>query len=59
MGTNQIEDLARPFLSMADSILSYYQDEEHEKEFQAWCERRHNGNGNCFGEGYDDHTGQA
>lgn len=47
MGTNQIEDLARPFVEMADRILAYYQDEEHEKAFQAWCERRNEG-GNGF-----------
>ncbi len=36
MNTQQIEDLARPFLSMRDSILAYYDDPEIEAKFQTW-----------------------
>lgn len=32
----QIEALARPLAYMADSIIEYYKDPEHEAVFQAW-----------------------
>lgn len=32
----QIEALARPLAYMADSIIDYYKDPEHEASFQAW-----------------------
>lgn len=32
----QVESLARPFVLMADTIMAYYQDPEHERAFQAW-----------------------
>ena len=32
----QIEALARPLAYMADSIIEYYKDPEHEAAYQAW-----------------------
>jgi len=32
----QVETLARPFIHMADAIMDYYKDPEHEAAFQAW-----------------------
>lgn len=32
----QIDDLARPLVGMADRIRAYYDDPEHEREFQEW-----------------------
>lgn len=37
----QIEDLARPFAGMVNRILAYYDDPEHEKEFQEWYLREY------------------
>lgn len=33
---SQIEALARPLAHMADAILEYYRDPEHEAAFQSW-----------------------
>ncbi len=32
----QIEDLARPLVYMAETIMDYYKDPAHEAAFQAW-----------------------
>lgn len=32
----QVESLARPLAGMVDQIRSYYDDPEHEREFQEW-----------------------
>ncbi len=32
----QMEALARPLASMAGTILEYYKNPEHEKDFQEW-----------------------
>lgn len=32
----QVEALARPFIYMAEAIMEYYKDPQHESAFQAW-----------------------
>ncbi len=32
----QIKSLARPIVAMAEKILSYYNDPQHEQAFQDW-----------------------
>jgi hypothetical protein len=41
MTPQQVTDLARPFVSMIDTIVSYYQDPEHEKAFREWYLERY------------------
>ena len=36
LSLEQVETLARPFVHMAEAIMEYYKDPEHEKAFQAW-----------------------
>lgn len=36
LSPTQVETLARPFVYMAQAILDYYKDPEHEAAFQAW-----------------------
>ncbi len=36
LSQQQVEALARPFIYMADVILDYYKDPEHEAAFQDW-----------------------
>lgn len=37
----QIEDLARPFVSMVDRIEAFYQDPKNERDFQEWYLKRY------------------
>lgn len=37
----QIEALARPLVGMVDRIRSYYDDPEHERDFQEWYLREY------------------
>ncbi len=41
MTDSQVIDLARPLLGMIDTIFAYYQDPEHEREFQTWYRERY------------------
>ena len=41
MTEQQVTDLARPFVSMIDTVRSYYQDAEHEQAFQKWYLERY------------------
>lgn len=41
MTISQVTDLARPFIAMAEAIVAYYQDPEHEQAFQAWYLERY------------------
>lgn len=36
LSRQQIEDLARPFVSMVDRIKAFYEDPKNERNFQDW-----------------------
>lgn len=36
LSAGQIENLARPLARMAEKIMAYYDDPEHERAFQEW-----------------------
>lgn len=36
LSKHQVEDLARPFVSMVDRIKAFYEDPKNERDFQEW-----------------------
>lgn len=36
LSKHQVEDLARPFVSMVDRIKAFYEDPKNERDFQDW-----------------------
>ena len=41
LSKSQVEDLARPFVSMVDHIKAFYKDPENERDFQEWYLREY------------------
>ena len=41
LSSSLVADLARPILSMVDTILDYYKDAAHEKAFQEWYRKKY------------------
>lgn len=41
LSKQQIEDLARPFVSMLDRIKAFYDDPKNEMDFQEWYLREY------------------
>lgn len=41
LSPQQVETLARPFIHMAERILSYYDDPQKEAEYQQWYKERY------------------
>ena len=41
LSKHQVEDLARPFVSMVDRIKAFYEDPKNERDFQEWYLREY------------------
>lgn len=41
LSPSQVNDLARPIVGMMGKIAAYYQDPEHEREFQEWYQEKY------------------
>lgn len=41
LSPEQVEALARPFIYMAEAIVEYYKDPEHERDYQAYFLERY------------------